>query len=1256
MGTIASTDFSIRGDTLLDSSGLSSGLNALTVAAGNLLSGLVSKVAEATASAAKYAVNVGSSFDTAMSQVAATMGTTVDQIQDLGDKAREMGATTAFTATQAAEGLNILAMAGLDAADQIASIGTVLDLASAGALSLESSASYVTGTVKGFADEMSNAQYYADLMAKGATLANTSVAGLGEALSGSAASVSAYGQTAESTTLALLRLAEQNVTGSEAATALSRAMMDLYTPTSNAADALEALGVSAYTSTGEAKDFNELVDELSAALAGYSAEEANALKNTIFTTYGLQAFNKMTVSSVETVEKFRDGLADAFGSAAQQAATQLDNLQGDLTLFSSATDGLMMAVYDTFSTYLRDIVQLGTSFVGQLQTALETDGPAGMAAAAAQIVGGLVQGFAEQLPALLDQGTQAAVSLIDSMVEGIQQALPTFLAQALPMLVSFTGSLRENAGKLVDAGLALIQSLADGLIESLPVLIANVPVIVSNIAGVINDNAPKLLAAGATLIAKLAKGLIDSIPTLVQNLPQIITAIVDVITAFNWLDLGKTIVTGIKNGITGMVSSITQSAQNLAQNVNDIIHNWGWQTLGKSVVESLKLGIEALKDTLPNLFKLICENIKKKFAAFDWVGLGKNIIEGIAGGITGSLKGLLDTVGDMASGILNKVKDVLGIHSPSKEFASIGVNVVQGLVNGILTSTQQVEAAAKQLAIDTADAYVEEAEKQLEAAQEQLSKATTKAAKKAAQAAVDAAKATLKEAQEQAAADQELADDLERIAAGLGEDTGIGFVSSLVSAVKSQDWTSVAALVAQGIFSRLTAEQQTAITGWVASAVEQLNAGFAEDGLAGLVQAGASLVQGLTTGLQTNSGTLLSAAQALVGNLQTAFHTGFQAIASTAGSLVNSLQSVVTGGLQNIVSAAGTLLGSFQTIAANSFGNVLSAGSTLVQGLQAVVTGGLQPTSTAASLLGSVMNVLSPIISVASQAMSVLNGVLSSNPILFVVSAVAALVTALIGLSKTNSTVGSGFAKVWKGIKSVFDFIIDGILAALGVLVQGFVTAINACIAVYNAIPLLPDIGYVSNPFFNALEERQAQRAKEDAQIAEQEKQLEQSGDIAELEVPDIEAPEITIPEVEVPEIEVPEIEVPEIDLPDIDLPDAETGDDLSDAANDLTDAIEDQTEATKEAIASTQDALAEMVRQAKSLVLSDNMAIASRVADNGSARTAQLAAAYQTANSAPQAASGRTTTVVQNIYSKAQTAADLARETRWEYDRAART
>ena len=565
--------------------------------------GKVAKTAMVAGSAAavaftKTSIDAGMNFDTAMSQVAATMGTTVDKIGNVKAKAEEMGRTTKYTATEAAEGMNILAQAGLSADEQISGIGTVLNLASAGAMSLEESASYTAGAVKGFGDSMSNASYYADLMAKGATLANTDVRCLGEAFSGSAATAKNYGQAADSVTLSLLRLAEQNVTGSEASTALNRAMADLYTPTDDASKALDQLGVSAYKSNGEAKDFNDLVDELNGSLQGMTAEQKNNALATIFTTQGLQAFNKMTASSDATVQKFWKGIQDSSGSAAQQAATQLDNLQGDITLLSSATEGLQLAFYNTFSGTIRGAIKGITSEVSGLAEAMESGGISGALSKLAQdainfsgqlpgltkIGGDLINGLissvtqnsgsittavsqllnnlASTISTGLNVFTSVGVNLLTTIANGMTQGIPTFLGQALPMLTQFTESLRSNAGKLINAGLTLIQNIAQGLINSIPVLIAYVPTIITNLAGIINDNAPKILATGVTIITNLAIGLVRAIPLLIANLPKIITAIVSVFTAFNWFSLGKNIVTGIIKGVKNLPSLLKGAAKN----------------------------------------------------------------------------------------------------------------------------------------------------------------------------------------------------------------------------------------------------------------------------------------------------------------------------------------------------------------------------------------------------------------------------------------------------------------------------------------------------------------------------------------------------------------------------------------------------------------------------------------------------------------------------------------------------------------------
>lgn len=725
--------------------------------------GKVAKTAMAAGSAAaaaftKTSIDSGMNFDTAMSQVAATMGTTVDKIGDVKAKAEEMGRTTKYTATEAAEGMNILAQAGLSADEQISGIGTVLNLASAGAMSLEESASYTAGAVKGFGDSMSNASYYADLMAKGATLANTDVRGLGEAFSGSAATAKNYGQSADSVTLSLLRLAEQNVTGSEASTALNRAMADLYTPTDNASKALDQLGVSAYKSNGEAKDFNDLVDELNGSLQGMTAEQKNNALATIFTTQGLQAFNKMTASSDATVQKFWKGIQDSSGSAAQQAATQLDNLKGDITLLSSATEGLELGFYNTFSGTIRGAIKGITSEVSGLAEAMESGGISGVLSKLAQdainfsgqlpglakvggdLINGLISGVAQNsggitsavgqllnnLASTISTGlsvlTSVGVNLLTTIASGMAQGIPNFLAQALPMLTQFSAQLRANAGQLIDAGLQLILNIAQGIANSLPTLITYIPQIVTNIANIINDNAPKLIATGLKIIVTLVSGIIQAIPSLIASIPQIIQAIVAVVTAFNWVSLGGKVTKGLANGIKKMIGAAKGAAKSVVTGIKGALQSLPstLKSLGSKGVQGLKsafsAGVGALRGVAKNIVSAIAQaisslpskllgfarkavsGIKGAFKA-GWSAVGKNVVSGIANGISGGVGAVVSAAKRAAQRALSAAKSALGIHSPSRKFRDeVGKQIVAGMTLGITKNTKKATSAGTKLA------------------------------------------------------------------------------------------------------------------------------------------------------------------------------------------------------------------------------------------------------------------------------------------------------------------------------------------------------------------------------------------------------------------------------------------------------------------------------------------------------------------------------------------------------------------------------
>ena len=216
-------------------------------------------------------------FSSALSQIGATLGYSVDMLHDsttqayqdmqiLTDKAEEMGAKTAFTATQAAEGLNILAMNGYTAAESVGMIDSVLNMASAGSLGMADSAKYIAVAMKGFTNEADNfadsaeaSQYYADMISKGATMAATSVDELGRAFSGSSALANSFGQSSKEMEVALLRLAEQGTVAEEATTSLKNILMNIYTPSSQAKEVFDQIGgFSGFDDSGKEKDLQHL--------------------------------------------------------------------------------------------------------------------------------------------------------------------------------------------------------------------------------------------------------------------------------------------------------------------------------------------------------------------------------------------------------------------------------------------------------------------------------------------------------------------------------------------------------------------------------------------------------------------------------------------------------------------------------------------------------------------------------------------------------------------------------------------------------------------------------------------------------------------------------------------------------------------------------------------------------------------------------------------------------------------------------------
>ena len=685
---------------------LKSGLST----AGKVAGVAITAASAAVVKFAKDSLETGQAFDSSMSQIAATLGLTTEEIENnvngagdtfqaLRDKAQEMGSATNFTAQQAAEGLNILAMSGFSATESIGMIEDVLHLSAAGSMDLATAAGYVSGAMKGFADDTKDAGYYADLMAKGATLANTSVAQLGDAMSSGAAGAAAYGQSADSMTVALLRLAEQGEVGAAAGTALSAAMKDLFTPSDQAAKALKELGVAAYDSEGNARDFNTVVNELQDSLSGMTAEEANAYKQTIFGIQGLNAYNKMTVTGIDKQNEWADALAhasDGMGEAAKQYDTMTDNLQGDLDILSSSFDGLKMAVSDTLMDSAREFVQFGSSALSAITEGFKEGGIDGamealgeqlstglsmiveklpdLVSAATKLLSAFGQALVDNLPVLLDSASEIIQMLVDSLgneesiqnlvdsaytiVEQLGQFLidnaPLLLTAAIQLIMALNEALwdPENLSTLVDTAIELITVLTDALIENLPILIERAPEIIFGIVDAIVENLPKIAEAAFKIMTKLVEAIVENFPKVVEK--------------------GKMIVLKVAEGITELRDKMREKANDLIEKIKDGIKEKfeDLKSKGKEIVEKVKEGLTQ-----------VIENAKQ------W---GRDLISNFLSGMSEKWENLKSGVSGIAQGIKNFIAFSEPKEGPLSDFHTYAPDMMELYAKGIRDNKYKV--------------------------------------------------------------------------------------------------------------------------------------------------------------------------------------------------------------------------------------------------------------------------------------------------------------------------------------------------------------------------------------------------------------------------------------------------------------------------------------------------------------------------------------------------------------------------------------
>ena len=578
-------DGTLKFDTAIDQSGFKAGLDGLGSIAKAGMTAVTAAVGAATGAVTAlggYAVSVGEGFESSMAQVIATMGITKDTVQDgvnsyelLRDAAAAAGEATTFSASEAADALNYLALAGYSAAQASEALPAVLDLAAAGGMALADASDLATDAMAALGIEASKDSLtaFGDRMAKTASLANTNVSQLGEAILtvGGTAKVLAGGT--EELDAALGVLANRGIKGAEGGTHLRNMLLSLSAPTDTAKTALDALGVSALDAEGNMRPLNDVFTDLQAAMDGMSDGDTASVLSDIFNKTDLAAAQALMAGSGDELRSLETALHDCDGAMSQMAQTMNDTLEGDMKSLGSKAEAFGIAVYDGLNAPLRELVQLGGEYVSALTDAFEEGGLDGLAAAFGDVLGDAVTTLTGYVPTLTALGT----SLLTALAQGLADHAPDIARTALEAALTLVQGIGEASVDMWDLGASLLTSLAGGIGERLPRIRRIAREVVGDLAAAVVRDLPQMLEAGLSIAEALGSVILESIPQVAEAGGQLMAALGDMLLDHlpDVLAAGAEIVGALGNALLDRLPDVLSAgeaiAASLAKTLSDLI-------------------------------------------------------------------------------------------------------------------------------------------------------------------------------------------------------------------------------------------------------------------------------------------------------------------------------------------------------------------------------------------------------------------------------------------------------------------------------------------------------------------------------------------------------------------------------------------------------------------------------------------------------------------------------------------------------------
>ena len=326
------------------------------------------------AGAAKEAVTeikkVGSSFEAAMSGVEGVSGATKQEVSQLSDKAKEIGANTKLSAEQAAGAMMNLSVAGWQVQETLDGVDGVVYLARAANMDLAESAQIAADNIATFNLQASDTTHIADMLAYAQAHSNTTASQLGQAYKNSAANMNAAGQTIETTTAILEALANNGLRSAESGTALAAVMRDMTSKMEDGAIAIGDTSVKVMDSRGNFRDMLDILKDVEKATNGMGDAQKQAALLSTFTSDSIKALNMMLNTGADEIAGYREELENCAGAAEEMGDTMDDNLEGATAAFNSAVESLEITIYEKFSGPLKAATEMATSAVSSITKAI----------------------------------------------------------------------------------------------------------------------------------------------------------------------------------------------------------------------------------------------------------------------------------------------------------------------------------------------------------------------------------------------------------------------------------------------------------------------------------------------------------------------------------------------------------------------------------------------------------------------------------------------------------------------------------------------------------------------------------------------------------------------------------------------------------------------------------------------------------------------------------------------------------------------